>query len=91
MRFVILLFIPAMKKGAVTRLVCDVSLIRMRFVASQLGYKLRNPLAFVHGKLNLMAAQRMSKPAFNSFPVGKNRLPQACELWQQAWTRYHKR
>ena|SRR5215212_1691495 len=62
MRFVIALFIPAMKKGAVKRLVCDVFLVQMAFVASQVGYKLRNPLAFVHGELNLVAAQIMSKP-----------------------------
>src|SRR5438445_2312486 len=91
MRFVIMLFVPTTEKRAVKRVLCDVRLTGIDIVTTQLSRQLRNPLAFVHGKLNLMAAQRMSKPAFNSFPVGKNRLPQACELWQQAWTRYHKR
>jgi hypothetical protein len=31
----------------------------------------RNPLAFVHEELNLVAAQTMSKPAGITFPEGK--------------------
>ena len=31
----------------------------------------RNPLAFVHEELNLIAAQTMSKPAGITFPEGK--------------------
>ncbi len=91
MRFVIMLFVPTTEKRAVKRVLCDVRPTEIDIVTTQLRHQLRNPLAFVHGKLNLMAAQRMSKPAFNSFPVGKNRLAQAGELWQQAWTGYHKR
>src|SRR5437879_827505 len=91
MCLVIMLFVPATEKRAIKGVVCDVCLARIDIVTTQLRHQLRNPLAFVHGKLNLMAAQRMSKPAFNSFPVGKNRLPQVGKLWQQAWTCYHKR
>jgi len=90
-RFVITLFVPTTEKRAVKRVLCGVRLTRIDIVTGQLGHQLRNPLAFAHGKLNLLAAQRMSKPALISFPVGKNRLAQAGELWQQAWTRYHKR
>jgi len=90
-RFVITLFVPTTEKRAVKRVLCDVPLTGIDIVTTQLRHQLRNPLAFVHGKLNLMAAQRMSKPAFNSFSVAKNRLAQAGELWQLAWTRYHKR
>src|SRR5438128_8812570 len=73
-RFVITLFVPTTEKRAVKRVLCDVRPTEIDIVTTQLRHQLRNPLAFVHGKLNLMAAQRMSKPAFNSFPVGKNRL-----------------
>ena len=90
-RFVITLFVPTTEKRAVKRVLCDVRLTGIDIVTTQLRHQLRNPLAFAHGKLNLLAAQIMSKPAFNSFSEGKNRLPQAGELWQQAWTRYHKR
>jgi hypothetical protein len=51
-----------MEKRAVKRVVCDVSLVGIDIVTGQLGHKLRNPLAFVHGALNLLAAQIMSKP-----------------------------
>ncbi len=61
-RLVIPLFVPATKKRTIKRMVCDVCLVRIDTVTGQLGHKLRNPLAFVHGALNLLAAQIMSKP-----------------------------
>src|SRR6266540_3789742 len=66
-RFVITLFVPATEKCAVKRVLCDVCLTRIDIVTTQLSHQLRNPLAFVHGKLNLLAAQIMSKrPTTNS-------------------------
>jgi len=61
-RFVITLFVPATEKRAVKRVLCDVRLTRIDIVITQLSHQLRNPLAFAHGKLNLLAAQIMSKP-----------------------------
>src|SRR5947208_4199826 len=62
-RLIVALFVPATEKRAVKRVLRDVRLARIDIVTSQLSHQLRNPLAFTHGKLNLMAAQRMSKPA----------------------------
>jgi len=90
-RFVIALFVPATEERAVKRMLCDVRLTRIDAVTTQLSYQLRNPLAFVHGKLNLLTAQIMSKPALNSVSEGENRPPQASELWQQAWLRHQRR
>src|SRR5437899_5490223 len=61
-RFVITLFVPTTEKRAVKRVLCDVCLTGIDIVTTQLRHQLRNPLAFVHGKLNVMAAQIMSKP-----------------------------
>ena len=66
MCLVVTLFVPATEKRAVKRVICDVSLVRIDLATGQLGHQLRNPLAFVHGALNLLAAQRMSKPALTS-------------------------
>jgi hypothetical protein len=55
-----------------------VRVVRIDVVTTQLGNKLRNPLAFVHGKLNLPVAQRMSKPLISS-PEGTDRLYHASE------------
>ena len=90
-RFVITLFVPTTEKRAVKRMLCDFCLTRIDDVSTQLSHQLRNPLAFVHGKLNLLTAQIMSKPALNSVSEGKNRPPQASELWQQAWLRHQRR
>ena len=90
-RFVITLFVPATEKRAVKRMLCDFCLTRIDAVRAQLSHQLRNPLAFVHGQLNLLTAQIMSKPALNSVSEGKNRPPQASELWQQAWLRHQRR
>src|SRR6516225_3673920 len=54
MCFVITLFIPAMEKRAVKRMVYHVFLLRTDIATGQLGHKLRNPLAFGHGALNLL-------------------------------------
>jgi len=75
MRLVITLFVPATEKRAIKRVVCDVCLVRIDIVIGQIGHKLRNPLAFVHGALNLLAAQRMSKPALTSFSEGHPHPP----------------
>jgi hypothetical protein len=91
MRFVIALFIPAVKKCAVKGVVRNIGLVQIQVVVTQLSHQLRNPLAFAHGKLNLLAAQIMSKPSLNSFSEGKNRPPQAGELWQHAWLRHQTR
>ena len=66
MRFVITLFVPALEKRAIKRVFCDVRLSRIDIVITQLSHQPRNPLAFGHGELNLMAAQRMSKPPTTS-------------------------
>jgi hypothetical protein len=90
-RFVIALFVPATEERAIKRVICDVCLVRIHIATTHLSHQLRNPLAFVHGKPNLLAAQIMSKLALNSFSERKNRLPQAGELWQQAWLRHPRR
>ncbi|HZD06660.1 MAG TPA: hypothetical protein VE176_00350, partial [Candidatus Limnocylindrales bacterium] len=81
----------AVEKRAVKWMLCDIRLTRIDIAITQLSHQLRNPLAFAHGRLNLLAAQIMSKPALNSFSEGKNRPPQAGELWQQAWLRHQRR
>jgi hypothetical protein len=90
-RFVITLFVPATEKRAVKRVFGDVCSTQVDIVTAQLSHQLRNPLAFVHGKPNFLAAQIMSKLALNSFSEGKNRPPQAGEFWQQAWLRHQRR
>jgi signal transduction histidine kinase len=47
-------------------MLCDVCLTQIDMVTTELSHQLRNPLAFAHGKLNLLAAQIMSKPALIS-------------------------
>jgi len=91
MSFVITLFVPAMEKPAVKRVICDVCVVRIDLATGQLGHKLRNPLAFVHGALNLLAAQIMSKPGLISFSEGEDRPPQAGYFWRPAWLRHHRR
>ena len=60
-------FVPATEKRAVKRMVRDIFFVRTNIPTGQAGHKLRNPLAFGHGALNLIAAQIMSKPALISF------------------------
>ena len=45
----------------------QISLVWIDIFCDQLGHESRNPLAFVHEELNLLAAQMMSKPARTSF------------------------
>ena len=90
-RLIVALFVPTTEKRAVKRMLCDLCLTRIDAVSAQLSHQLRNPLAFVHGELNLLTAQIMSKPALNSVSEGENRPPQASELWQQAWLRHQRR
>ena len=91
MSLVITLFVPAMEKRAIKGVVCDVCPIRISTLTGQLGHKPRNPLAFVHGALNLLAAQIMSKPALISSSEGENHPPQAGDFSRPAWLRRHKR
>jgi hypothetical protein len=91
MRLVITFFIPAMEKRAIKRMLCDVALVWIGIFGTQLGHKLRNPLAFVHEVLNLLAAQIMSKPARTIFPE-KQSLPRpAVGFSLQAWLCQHKK
>jgi hypothetical protein len=55
---------------------CDIGLVWIDIFSSQLRHESRNPLAFAHRGLNLLAAQMMSKPTRSSFPEGRwHRLP----------------
>ncbi len=47
-RFVIPLFIPALKKGAIKWVLRDVRLVWVDLFSRQLSYESRNPLAFSH-------------------------------------------
>ena len=91
MRVVITLFVPAMEKRAIKRVLRDVRLVWIEIFTSQLGQPLRNPLAFVHEGLNLLAAQLMSKPARINFSEEQDRPPEAREFSQPAWLCRHKR
>jgi hypothetical protein len=91
MRLVITLFVPAMEKRAVKGVFCDVCPVRINIVAGQPGHEVRNPLAFVHGTLNLLAAQIMSKPALISSSQGEDRPPQAGDSWRPASPSHYRR
>jgi len=88
---IITLLVPALKKGAIKWMLCDIRSVWIDIFSSQLGHQPRNPLAFVHEGFNLLAAQIMSKPARISF-LGETwpRLP-ACELSQPEWLCHHRR
>jgi hypothetical protein len=60
---VIALIVPALKERQVKRMLRDSCSARFSLFSSQLGDQPRNPLAFAHEGLNLVAAQTMSKPA----------------------------
>ncbi len=70
-RFVVTLLVPAAKKRAIKwmgRYVAG----RIDLVAFKLADKLRNPLAFAHGRLNFIMPQMMGKP---TFPEGHESSP----------------
>jgi len=90
-RFIITLLVPAVKKRAIKGVLCDVCLGEIDIFTVQLGHQLRNPLAFVHEGLNLLAAQIMSKPARISFSEEQGRPPEADEFSQPAWLCHHRR
>jgi len=60
-RFVVTLLVPALEKRAVIRMRRDAIAGRARFVGGQRFYEPRNPLAFAHEGLNLMAPAMMGK------------------------------
>jgi hypothetical protein len=66
-RFIVMLLVPAPKKGAIKRVLCDIRLGWIDLVRAQLRHKSRNPLAFVHEELNLQVALMMSKQALIIF------------------------
>jgi len=70
-RFIIPLLVPALKKGAIKWMPCDISLVWIDIFSSELSHESRNPLAFAHRGLNLLAAQMMSKLTRSSFPEGR--------------------
>src|SRR5260370_38645115 len=90
-RFIITLLVPAPKKSAIKRMLCDVRLASIDLFNSQLRNQARNPLAFVHEGLNLVAAQVMSKPERISFPGETWRRLSACELSQPEWLFHHRK
>jgi len=88
---IITLLVPALKKGTIKWMLCDVPLVWIDILGSQLGHQPRNPLAFVHEGLNLLAAQIMSKPAPINFSEEQDCPPQAGEFSQPAWLCHHRR
>jgi hypothetical protein len=54
---------------------CDLGLAWIDAFSSQLCHESRNPLAFAHRGLNLLAAQMMSKLTRSTFPDGKSFRP----------------
>lgn len=62
MRFVIMLLVPAPEIRAVERMIGDVDCRWIDLFANQFPHELRNPLAFVHVRFNLVWAQMMGKP-----------------------------
>src|SRR5437762_5640577 len=60
-RFVVALFVPAMKKRTIKWMLCHIGLAPIQISTGQLGHEPRNPLAFTHEQLNLLVAQTMSK------------------------------
>lgn len=69
-RFVVTLFIPAAEKCAIKWLLVQRQRLWIDIFLSKLAHEARNPLAFVHGGLNLSAAPMMGKRARFTFPEG---------------------
>lgn len=58
---VIALFVPATEKRLIKWMLCHIGPARVHLSAGQLGHEPRNPLAFAHERLNLLAAHTMGK------------------------------
>jgi hypothetical protein len=69
----------------------DVALVWIGIFGTQLSHKLRNPLAFVHEVLNLLAAQMMSKPAPTIFRERPDLPLPAVGFSLPAWLCQHKK
>src|SRR5205814_9244852 len=52
-RLIITLLVPALKKSAIKRMLCQVRLVWIDLFNRQLRYQPRNPLAFVHEGVEL--------------------------------------
>ena len=89
-RFIIPLLVPALKKGAIKWMLCDLDLVWIAIFSSQLSHESRNPLAFVHEESNLLVAQTMSKRARTGFFKETRHPPQAGELTRPTWLCYHR-
>jgi hypothetical protein len=63
MRFVVTLLVPALKKGAIKWMLCQIGAGKVGIARAHLRHELRNPLAFAHEELNLQVALMMSKRA----------------------------
>ena len=72
-RFIIPLLVPALKKRAIKWMACDLGLAWIDIFSSQLCHESRNPLAFAHRGLNLLAAQMMSNLTRGTFPEIRRR------------------
>lgn len=69
-RFKVTLLVPALKICTVKWMRGDLELRRIDIFANELLHEARNPLAFVHERLNLPAAQMMGKPRSFIFSQG---------------------
>ena len=90
-RLVVTFFIPAVEKRAIEWMLCNVSLVWIDVFGKHLGNEPRNPLAFVHEELNLLAAQIMSKPARTTLSEVQDRPPHAVDTSQPTWLCQHKK
>jgi hypothetical protein len=90
-RLVVTFFIPAVEKRAIEWMLCNVSLVWIDVFGNHLGNEPRNPLAFVHEELNLLAAQIMSKPARTTLSEEQDRPPHAVDTSQPTWLCQHKK
>ncbi len=75
MGFIVTLLIPTLEIGAVKRMMFDVDLRGIDIRAHQIRDEARNPLAFVHEGLNLIAARMMSKPRGFAIPEDPESSP----------------
>jgi len=67
-RFIVALFIPAMKERTIKWVLRDRPAPFIHIPAFHVAHQMRNPLAFAHDGLSLIAAQTMSKPRRLTFP-----------------------